>query len=99
MTIIYSIIFFSFLFSKTRNKKYYSNNSFVFQVGEIYPCYVHKSLLDDAANDNEKINLKHAAQWKKPSKRKAIIWLFTGSTVTAIEIIIFIIAILLYYRE
>ncbi len=84
---------------QTRNKKYNSNNSFVFQVGKIYPCYVHKSLLGDAANNNEEINLKHAAQWKKPSTVIPIIWLSVGSTLVAIGIIILIIGILLYYRQ
>ncbi len=98
MIIIYSIIFFDFLFSKTRNKKYNSNTSFVFQVGKIYPCYVHKSLLCDAINDNEKVNLKHAAQWKKPSKAMPIFWLSLGSTLTAIVVITAIIAILISQR-
>ncbi|CAF4397798.1 unnamed protein product [Rotaria socialis] len=62
------------------------------QIGEIYPCYVHKKLLDDATKDRAKINLKYTFQWTKSSKTILIIWLPIGSASIVIGIVSVLIA-------
>jgi hypothetical protein len=49
--------------------------------------------------DNTGINLKHAIQWRKPSRKSSIIDLSAGLILVAIGIIILIIGILFNYRK